>query len=109
MRLSSFLSYFLSGVLLTNSVPHFVIAFTGRRNLTPFGQNSSALLNLLWALANCLGGSLLIAQTDRKTGAQMDDKSWLLPFEAGCLLWSAFGVCYSFFIHNQALGAESTS
>jgi len=49
LRVVSFLSYFFAGVFLTNSVPHLVIAVTGRRNRTPFGQNSSPFVNLLEA------------------------------------------------------------
>lgn len=43
-------SYFVAGSLLANSMPHFVIALTGRRNITPFGRNSSAPINALWGL-----------------------------------------------------------
>ncbi len=42
LRGASLAGYFLAGVCFTNGVPHLVIAATGRRNLTPFGRDSSA-------------------------------------------------------------------
>ena len=35
MRASAFISYFFAGAFLTNSIPHLIVAATGRRNLTP--------------------------------------------------------------------------
>jgi len=101
LRLSSFISYFFAGAFLTNGVPHLVIAATGRRNLTPFGRNSSALVNLLWGLINFAGGHLLVRYADGRAGKRVDSKAWLIPYEAGCLFWSLFGVIYSWFTAGQ--------
>lgn len=51
------LAYLFGGAALTNAVPHFVSAVTGRPFQTPFakppGQGlSSSLVNFLWAFAN---------------------------------------------------------
>ena len=97
MRIASFLSYFFAGVLLTNSMPHFIVSITGRRNLTPFGRDSSAPINGLWGCINFVGGYLLVRYVDKKTGATADSKLWQLPYEAGCLFWSLFGVLYAYF------------
>lgn len=97
MRGSSFAEYFVSGVLWTNSMPHVVIAATGRRNVTPFGRSSSAAVNLLWGLLNAGGGYVFLRWADRSTGATQDETTWQLPFEAGCMFWSAFGVGYALF------------
>lgn len=97
MKASSTASYFFAGVLLTNSVPHLMVGALGRRNLTPFGRDSSPLVNTCWGLANFACGCLLIRRTDHKTGAPANSKAWQIPYEAGCLFWSLFGVLYSFF------------
>jgi len=103
LRLSSLISYFFAGVFLTNGVPHLVIAVTGRRKLTPFGQDSSALVNLLWGFINFAGGYLLVRYADRQARAKADSKAWQIPYEAGCLFWSLFGVLYSWFTASQEL------
>lgn len=56
MRLATFVPWFLARMLLTNNLPHFVIALTGRRNITPFGRDSSALVNTLWGAINFVVG-----------------------------------------------------
>jgi hypothetical protein len=101
----SFVSYFFAGVFLTNSAPHLLIAVTGRRNLTPFGRNSSAFVNLLWSGINFTSGYLLVRFADRREGRnKADSKAWQLPYEAGCLSLSMFGVFYSWRISSQELG-----
>ncbi len=98
MRGASFLSYFCAGVLLTNSVPHVVVAVTGRRNPTAFGRNSSPFVNLLWSGINVASGSLLFRFADkREHGNVPDSKAWQFPYSAGCLALSAFGVLYAWF------------
>ena len=107
MRVVSFLSYFFAGVVLTNSVPHLVIAVTGRRNLTPFGENSSPFVNLLWSGMNVASGSLLVRFADRREHVNTaDSKAWQIPYEAGCLALSVFGVFYSWFTASQGLRKE---
>ena len=107
MRLLSFIGYFFAGVFLTNSVPHLVIAVTGRRNLTPFGQNSSPVVNLLWSGINLAGGFLLVRFADKRTVvSKVDSKAWQIPYEAGCLALSVFGVLYSWFTASQELRKE---
>lgn len=96
MKLSSFISYFFGGAFLTNSNPHLIVALTGRRNITPFGRSSSPEVNLLWSLLNLTLGYLLIRFADTQTQENIvDSKTWQLPYEAGCLFWSSFGVLYS--------------
>ena len=98
MRGVSFLSYFFAGVFLTNSVPHLVIAATGRRNRTAFGRNSSPLVNLLWSGLNGAGGYLLVRFADsREDGNAPDSTAWQFPYEVGCLALSVFGMLYSWF------------
>jgi hypothetical protein len=65
VRLSLLTRYFLAGSILTNNVPHFVMAVTGRRNITPFGRDSSPLANPLWGGINFACGCLLVSRTDR--------------------------------------------
>ena len=96
MRWPSFVSYFCAGMLLTNSVPHLLIAVTGRRNRTPFGCHSSAVVNLLWSGLNVSSGYLLVRVADRREGVnKADATAWQLSYEAGCLALALFGVVYS--------------
>ncbi len=102
MRVSSFISYFFAGAFFTNSIPHLIVAVTGRRNLTPFGRNSSPSVNLLWSGINFAIGQLLFLLADKQTGAnKVDSKAWQIPYEAGCLSRSLFGVCYAWFTANN--------
>jgi len=103
LRVASLVSYFFAGAFLTNGLPHLIIAITGRRNLTPFGHDSSALVNLLWSFINFAGGYLLVRYADRQANTDADSKAWLIPYEAGCLFWSLFGVLYSWFTAGQEL------
>lgn len=49
---AEFAVYALIGLFATNAIPHFVRGVTGRRHMTPFGSDSSAVLNVLWGSAN---------------------------------------------------------
>ncbi|HEY8339783.1 MAG TPA: hypothetical protein VIK95_07950 [Egibacteraceae bacterium] len=95
MRVSTAARYAIAGALSWNSVPHAVIAATGRRNRTPFGRQSPPAANALWSLLNLAVAALLIARADRAADADGEDPaSWLLPFEVGGLAWTLFGVVY---------------
>lgn len=55
---------FLSGMVLTNAVPHFVYGVSGDRFPTPFSRppgkgRSSATVNAAWALFNLAVGYVL--------------------------------------------------
>jgi hypothetical protein len=94
MRKSSVASYFFAGIVLVNSLPHFVIGVTGRRNPTGFGRDSSPSVNMLWGTINIIGGCLLVRRTDRKTDLTTDSNAWLLSVLAGSLFWTLFGIVY---------------
>ncbi|BCL84729.1 hypothetical protein ccbrp13_71940 [Ktedonobacteria bacterium brp13] len=96
MKWSSRVSYFLAGVCFTNAVPHLVIAATGRRNLTPFGRDSSPEVNLLWSGINFASGYLLVRIADKHAGdSSAHTTTWLVPYETGRFCWSLFGVFYA--------------
>ncbi|MBO0797056.1 MAG: hypothetical protein J2P36_39760 [Ktedonobacteraceae bacterium] len=102
MEFLAFIGYFFAGAFLTNSMPHLVIAATGRRNLTPFGRDSSPLINLLWGCINLTIGYLMVRVTDSKIRTnQTNSTVWQLPYEAGCAFWALFGVGYSWFADRQ--------
>ena len=55
---------FVMGLLFANAVPHFVQGISGHRFQTPFASppgigESSALVNVLWGLANFVVGLVL--------------------------------------------------
>jgi hypothetical protein len=106
MQFRSFIGYFFAGAFLTNSIPHLVVAATGRRNLTPFGQNSSPGINLLWGCMNLTTGYLLFRIIDRLTPTNKSSSTaWQLPYEAGCAFWALFGVGYSWFASRRGENA----
>ena len=107
MKWSARICYFLAGVCFTNAVPHLVIAATGRRNLTPFGRDSTAGVNLLWSGINFVSGYLLFRIADRHTGAaSANAATWLVPFETGRFCWSLFGVLYAWFTSRGVEGQK---
>lgn len=50
---------FLSGMFLTNGVPHFVSGAMGKSHMTPLGKESSAVVNVVWGFINFLLGMWL--------------------------------------------------
>lgn len=60
-----FIAYFFAGVLLSNAVPHYVMAVCGRKFPTPFAKppgkgESSPMVNSIWGMANFTVGFLLL-------------------------------------------------
>jgi hypothetical protein len=61
----SYMLEFVSGLLLTNGVPHFVQGVSGHRFQSPFASppgvgESSPLSNALWGFANLALGFILL-------------------------------------------------
>lgn len=54
---------FLSGMFLTNGLPHFVSGIMGKSHMTPLGKESSAVINIVWGFINFLGGMWLFNVT----------------------------------------------
>lgn len=80
---------YVAGVLCANALPHLATALTGRRHLTPLaGRDSSAGVNLAWALANIAGGGALLRSATREPTERWDRR--LLAFEAGTATMSAW-------------------
>jgi hypothetical protein len=42
----------LAGLFAANGVPHFVKGSLGQKHQTPFGKNSSAVVNVCWGWVN---------------------------------------------------------
>lgn len=102
MNLRSFVGYFFAGVFFTNGLPHLLIALTGRRNLTPFGKDSSPLVNLLWGGLNFTGGYLFARLADKQQDENnAKSNAWQFPYGIGCLAFSIFGTLYSWFAARQ--------
>ena len=80
-----YLLQFLSGMLLTNGIPHFVHGLSGAPFQSPFAKppgvgESSALVNVYWGFANLAGGAVLVTRF-----APQGLVGWSL-FAAGALL-----------------------
>lgn len=70
------------GLFGTNAIPHFVRGITGHRHMTPFGPESSAVLNVLWGSANAAVAGVLAWLYRDAIGAQ----TLAVAFIAGVLL-----------------------
>ncbi len=62
----AYLALFVSGLLLTNAVPHFVAGVCGAPFQSPFAKppgvgESSPLVNVLWGYGNGVAGALLLS------------------------------------------------
>ena len=60
-----YLAYFFGGALFANGVPPFVSGISGNNFQSPFARppgvgESSALVNVIWGMANFLVGYLLL-------------------------------------------------
>ncbi len=60
-----YIAHFIAGLILANSVPHFVNGISGRRFISPFGDppgrgESSALSNVLWGGLNMVAGFAIL-------------------------------------------------
>jgi hypothetical protein len=51
---------FLAGLFAANGVPHFVKGITGQSFQTPFGRQSSALVNVTWGWSNFVVAGVLL-------------------------------------------------
>jgi hypothetical protein len=95
-----YFSGFLSGAVLTNSVPHFVKGVSGDKFPTPFSKPhgkglSSPLVNVVWALVNLLVGYLLFRLAD----ISLQNNFMLIAFFAGV-------ACLSIFSSIQFVGKD---
>lgn len=50
---------FIAGLLGGNGVPHFVSGISGKKHRTPFGDSSSAVINVVWGWVNFVVAVLL--------------------------------------------------
>ena len=49
----------LAGLFAANGIPHFIKGIIGQTHQTPFGKNSSAVVNVLWGWSNFVIAALL--------------------------------------------------
>ena len=97
-----YLLEFLSGALLANGVPHFVQGVCGNRFPTPFAKPpgrglSSPMVNVVWALANLVVGTILFRVGRLTTW----DTSTVVVFFVGLAALSL--MCSSNFAHKHAV------
>ena len=86
-----YLAHFFAGAFLANAVPHVVQGMSGNRFQTPFAQprgigESSAIVNVLWGVANVAIGTALALAVGPFAGTLVD---WVVLF-AGVLAISLF-------------------
>jgi hypothetical protein len=88
MRWCHYISYFFGGAFLANTIPHLVAGISGSPFQSPFatppGEGlSSAMVNVLWGLANFVVAYLLIVRV-----GHFDLRRWghVIPFGLGFAL-----------------------
>lgn len=47
-----FVVFAIIGLFGTNGIPHFVRGVTGQRHMSPFGSDSSPVVNVIWGSVN---------------------------------------------------------
>ena len=55
--------YFLVGMFAFNSLPHLIPGIMGKKHMTPFAKDSSAVMNVLWGFLNLAFATFLLAFT----------------------------------------------
>ena len=51
---------FLAGMFGTNGVPHFIKGVLGKKHQTPFGKESSPIVNVIWGWVNFVVAGLIL-------------------------------------------------
>ena len=101
MNWSHYVASFFAGMFLANVVPHFVQGVCGNRFPTPFAKPpgrglSSPMVNVVWALANLVVGTILFRVGRLTTW----DTSTVVVFFVGLAALSL--MCSSNFAHKHA-------
>jgi len=86
-----YLAHFFAGAFLANGVPHFAHGVSGHKFQSPFANprgigESSAIVNVLWGLANFAVGTTLVMAVGPFSGSLTE---WIVLF-AGALTISLF-------------------
>ncbi|MDO8270108.1 MAG: hypothetical protein Q7T54_05580 [Candidatus Levybacteria bacterium] len=79
---------FLSGMFLTNGIPHFVSGVKGKTHMTPFAKNSSAIVNVLWGFINFIGGVWILGYSQKTIVDALSLDTFSMSFLAGVLVMS---------------------
>lgn len=88
------------GLFGTNAIPHFVKGITGEEHMTPFGSESSAVLNVVWGSVNAaVAGGLAWQYRDA-----VDASTLAVAFVAGVAL--AVGLASYWSTENPTLPWE---
>lgn len=89
---------FLSGMFLTNGIPHFISGCIGKTHMTPFAKESSATLNVMWGFINFLLGLMILRYSNHTIvdALVMDSFSW--SFLAGVVV---MGVACAMLFSNK--------
>ncbi len=51
---------FIAGLFGVNAIPHFIKGIFGKTFHTPFGESSSAMVNVIWGWLNFVAAMLLL-------------------------------------------------
>ena|SRR2546427_5599374 len=85
----------IAGAFAANAIPHLVKGITGARHMTPFGRNSSAPVNVVWAFVNIVVALWLLELASRRGIFSLPAAGELagprlMAFLAGSLLTALF-------------------
>ncbi len=51
---------FLAGLFAANGLPNFIAGILGKKHYTPFGDSSSAAINVVWGWVNFVVAAMLL-------------------------------------------------
>jgi hypothetical protein len=84
--MTNLIGAFFSAALLFNAIPHLVQGICGKRHMSPFSVESSAVTNVLWGWTNLVGGVLIARGCDWESWTA---SPWI-SFAAGGLTVSVY-------------------
>jgi predicted CDP-diglyceride synthetase/phosphatidate cytidylyltransferase len=60
MSFWAYVLYIVAGIFLANGIPHFIKGVTGEKHQTPFGNPSSAVVNVVWGSVNFVVAAIIL-------------------------------------------------
>lgn len=60
MSFWAYVLYLVAGVFLANGIPNFIKGVTGEKHQTPFGNPSSAVVNVVWGTINFVVAAIIL-------------------------------------------------